>query len=167
MLMHPRTRSFAAWMAARVPTILILALLGGLAVWGARNHWRFPQLRDDGARADKHAGTEKVKVIRGSDGGGGSDSASQATRSARTEFPSAEAVRAAGIDCVTVKTRDMSQFVTANSMLDYEPYRYAQLAARAPGTVWWVEKQMGEPVRKGEVLALIDSTDVGRAKADF
>ena len=30
-----------------------------------------------------------------------------------------------------------------------------------------MEKQLGEPVKKGEVLALIDSGEVGKAKADF
>jgi membrane fusion protein, heavy metal efflux system len=33
--------------------------------------------------------------------------------------------------------------------------------------VWRVEKNFGDPVRKGEVLALIDSAEVGKAKGDF
>jgi cobalt-zinc-cadmium efflux system membrane fusion protein len=52
-------------------------------------------------------------------------------------------------------------------MLDYEPSRFAQLAPRAPGTIWKVYKQMGDRVVRGELLALIESAEVGRAKADF
>jgi cobalt-zinc-cadmium efflux system membrane fusion protein len=61
----------------------------------------------------------------------------------------------------------MTQYVTANGAIDYEPYRYAQLAPRAPGTIWKMYKVMGEAVHKGEILALIESADVGKAKADF
>jgi cobalt-zinc-cadmium efflux system membrane fusion protein len=61
----------------------------------------------------------------------------------------------------------MAQYVTANGALDYEPGRYAQLAARAPGTIWEMYKVMGEAVHQGEVLALIESAEVGKAKADL
>ena len=41
------------------------------------------------------------------------------------------------------------------------------LASRVPGTVWRVEKRVGEPVREGELLALIESAEVGRLKSDL
>jgi cobalt-zinc-cadmium efflux system membrane fusion protein len=52
-------------------------------------------------------------------------------------------------------------------MIDYDPTTYAHLATRAPGTIWRVDKQIGEPVRRGEVLALVESAEVGKVKADF
>jgi cobalt-zinc-cadmium efflux system membrane fusion protein len=61
----------------------------------------------------------------------------------------------------------MAQYVTANGMIDYEPSLYAQLGARASGSVWRVYKEIGSRLRKGDVLALIDSAEVGQAKADL
>ena len=158
-------RNVTAGAAGQVPTILTLAVLGGLAFWGARNDWRLaPQKEDDSQKEEKPAA---VKVVRPPDGAPAGEPASLARRLARIEFPSAEAVAATGIKDAPAETRPMTFYVTANGMLDYEPYRYAQLAPRAPGTIWRMDKVMGEAVRKGELLALIESADVGRAKADF
>jgi len=52
-------------------------------------------------------------------------------------------------------------------MADYEPGSYAQLTARTPGTFWRVDKEIGDSVHKGEVLALIDAAEVGRTKASL
>src|SRR5262249_52658771 len=41
------------------------------------------------------------------------------------------------------------------------------LASRVAGTVWRVERHLGDRVCKGDILALVDSADVGRAKADL
>jgi cobalt-zinc-cadmium efflux system membrane fusion protein len=154
------------WMVAQLPTAVILVLLAGLAYWGARNDWKLPRLGSKTASPDEDPKAESVRVIPTLDPTPGKP-ASPVARQARIEFPSPDTIRATGIEVATVGTRPMSQVVTANGMLDYEPYHYTQLAARAPGTVWLAEKSMGEPVRKGEVLALIESADVGRAKADF
>jgi cobalt-zinc-cadmium efflux system membrane fusion protein len=160
-------RRSAAGIVSYVPTALTLALLGGLALWGARNEWKVPSFAAKAADSETDAPASSVKVVREPAESEGGEPASLAAGRPRLEFPSAEAVRAAGIQVATARTRDMAQYVTANGMLDYQPYRYAQLASRAPGTIWQVKKEMGEPVKKGEVLALIESTEVGRAKADF
>src|SRR5260370_9815539 len=61
----------------------------------------------------------------------------------------------------------MSRYVTANGAVDYDPGRYARLTARAGGSVWRVEKEIGDQVHKGDVLALVDAAEVGQAKADL
>jgi cobalt-zinc-cadmium efflux system membrane fusion protein len=165
--MPSRIWTLGAWAASYLPTVLTLALLGGLALWGYHNDWKVPSLAAKAADPETETAAAAVKVIPEPGGSDADVSASLAVRRARLEFSSADAVRAAGIQVATARARDMVQYVTANGMLDYQPYRYAQLASRAPGTIWRVVKEMGEPVRKGEVLALIESTDVGRTKADF
>jgi len=57
--------------------------------------------------------------------------------------------------------------VTASGTIDDQPSRYARLTARATGTVWRLEKEAGDTVHKGEVVALVDAAEVGRAKAEF
>ena len=71
-------------------------------------------------------------------------------------------MRKAGIQLAPVEVKALTHHVLANGMLDYEPSGYAQLASRVPGTVWRVEKEIGDKLHKGEVLALIESSEVGR-----
>src|SRR5262249_41300455 len=82
-------------------------------------------------------------------------------------FPSAESVHKAGIQVAPALARALAQYVTAHAMLDYMPSRYVELHSPVAGRVWSVEKELGEPVTKGEALAVIDAAEVGKAKADF
>jgi cobalt-zinc-cadmium efflux system membrane fusion protein len=85
----------------------------------------------------------------------------------RVQFASAKAVEKAGVDIAVVHERPIIEAVVANGEVDYDQNRMAHLSSRVPGTVWRVEKQVGDHVRKGEVLAIIDAADVGRAKSEF
>lgn len=85
----------------------------------------------------------------------------------RIQFASLQALQKAGVDIAVVGQRPVVEAVFANGEVVYDQTRAAQLASRVAGTVWRVERQLGDPVRKGEVLALIDSSAVGRAKEEF
>lgn len=85
----------------------------------------------------------------------------------RLQFISAEAVEKAGIEIAPVWTAPMTEAIAAHAQIMYDPTRVAHLSARVPGTVWHVEKQIGDRVKRGEVLALVDAAEVGRAKAEF
>jgi multidrug efflux pump subunit AcrA (membrane-fusion protein) len=85
----------------------------------------------------------------------------------RIQFASVEAVRQAGVDVALVEMRPVEEAVSANGEITYDQTRVANLAPRAAGVVWRVEKIVGDRVRAGEVLALVDSADVGRAKTDL
>jgi cobalt-zinc-cadmium efflux system membrane fusion protein len=61
----------------------------------------------------------------------------------------------------------MTEFVAASGELTYDPTRVARLSSRVPGMVWRVDKQVGDPVKEGDVLALVDATEVGRSKAEL
>lgn len=61
----------------------------------------------------------------------------------------------------------MSEVVHASGEVLYDPTRTARVAPRASGTVWRVERQVGDRVQRGDLLALVDSAEVGRAKAEF
>jgi cobalt-zinc-cadmium efflux system membrane fusion protein len=85
----------------------------------------------------------------------------------RIQFSSAEAVTRLGIEVRPVSRTAVAETVTANGELNFDPTQVARLSSRAPGTLWRVEKQVGDKVKKGEVLALVDAADVGKAKAEF
>jgi cobalt-zinc-cadmium efflux system membrane fusion protein len=57
--------------------------------------------------------------------------------------------------------------LVCNGVVAYDERRIAQLSTRVPGSIWRVEKRLGDEVRKGDVLLVIDSQEVGRLKAEF
>src|SRR5262249_35113352 len=85
----------------------------------------------------------------------------------RIQFASKEAVEKAGIDVTTVWESPVVEGLTANGEITYDQTRIARLSARVPGSAWRVHKQAGDHVSPGELLALIDSAEVGKTKAAF
>ena len=85
----------------------------------------------------------------------------------RLQFPTAEAAQKVGIEPAAVVEGLMVEFLSANGEIGYDQTRVARLSTRTPGTAWLVLKQHGDRVQKGEVLALVDAAEVGRAKAEF
>src|SRR5262249_27793284 len=43
----------------------------------------------------------------------------------------------------------------------------ARLSSRVPGMIWRVDRQGGDAGKEGDILALVDAAEVGRAKAEF
>lgn len=85
----------------------------------------------------------------------------------RVQFSSVESVTKAGIDVDVVQERPMLDVITANGELMFDPTRVAHLSARVPGSVVVVFKTVGDDVAAGDILALIDASQVGQAKSLF
>jgi cobalt-zinc-cadmium efflux system membrane fusion protein len=85
----------------------------------------------------------------------------------RIQFASAAAVEKAGVEVEPVWTAPMAEAVGGSGEITYDPTRTARLSARVPGTVVRAYRQVGDRVRRGEVVALVDAADVGRAKSEF
>ncbi len=83
------------------------------------------------------------------------------------QFASAEALEKVGVDIAIVGEKPIVEAVTANGEIVYDETRMAHLSSRVGGTVWHVAKKVGDRVKKGDVLALVDAADVGRAKSEF
>ena len=75
----------------------------------------------------------------------------------RIQFASRGAADKAGIDIALVDRAPILETVFANGEITYDPTRVARLSSRAAGTVWRVEKNVGDAVQAGEVLALVDA----------
>lgn len=89
------------------------------------------------------------------------------THRRRIQFASLEAMKKAGVDVGLVDRQPALESVAANGTITYDQTRLASLSSRLPGTVWHVAKNVGAPVRSGEVLALVDAAEVGRAKTEL
>jgi membrane fusion protein, heavy metal efflux system len=89
------------------------------------------------------------------------------THHRRLQFASDADAEKTGIEVSAVGTGPVTEGVSAAGELGYDQTRVAHLSARSPGTVWKVFKRLGQSARAGEVLALIDAGEVGKAKAEI
>ena len=85
----------------------------------------------------------------------------------RVRVASKEAAEKLGIDVGPVWEAAMTETISASGEVSFDATRVARLAARVPGTAWRVTKQIGDPVKAGELLAVIDAAEVGKAKTEF
>jgi cobalt-zinc-cadmium efflux system membrane fusion protein len=66
-----------------------------------------------------------------------------------------------------VKPETISERIRANAETRYPPSKYARVAPRIPGVISEVKAILGEEVEAGTVLAIVESTKFGEAKAEF
>ena len=87
--------------------------------------------------------------------------------SARIVQLTAPQMQAAGITLGDVVERDVSMPVEASAQIEAPPDRVARVGSRVTGRVVQVKAGIGDQVRSGAVMAVIDSPDLARAKADY
>ncbi|MCP4716039.1 MAG: efflux RND transporter periplasmic adaptor subunit [Deltaproteobacteria bacterium] len=85
----------------------------------------------------------------------------------RVQFPSSATSKNAGIEFARAERRKVSHSISCNAEIMYDGNRYARLSSRAEGVVSRVIKDLGDPVAAGEVLAVVDSAELGTAKAEY
>ena len=166
----------------QLSSTLVLVVLGSIAVWGHITHWQIgghAHVADgahDEATADSHApaspGGEHATPPAAAAPSAPAETAPAAAAAspaapARVKFDSAEGVRRAGIQTLAVKEQTLDEYVEGVGVVGYDQTRRAQLSCRVTGVVWRVEVYLGEPVKKDAVLAIIDSSEVGRMKSEL
>lgn len=97
----------------------------------------------------------------------GKDPKTCQTHARRVQFASPESVKKAGIRLAVVREQPMASSLSVNAETNYDRTRFAQIASPVAGRVWRIEKQLGQTVKQGDVLALVESAEVGRAKAEL
>jgi len=81
------------------------------------------------------------------------------------QLKSPAVARRAGIRIEPLRTETIEQTVVCNAQVAFDGDRYAHLSSRAPGTIASVNVDLGQRVARGDVLAVVDSTELGSAKA--
>ena len=89
------------------------------------------------------------------------------TSTLRVQFLSPEIARATGFEYARVESRKITETILCNAEVVYDASLHARLSSRTPGIVQKVSKDLGEPVAAGETLAIVDSSELGTAKADY
>lgn len=154
------------YLLSLAPTLVVFLLLGVVAVWGTRTEWKFgnPFSRPGAAADAKEKGEgREAEVIPGPPATAGGCP----LNGTRVRLTSAEVVGRVGLQVAPAENRPLAAVVSAPAELSYDETRLARLSPRVPGTAVRVEKQVGDAVRKGEVVALVDAAAVGKAKSDL
>ena len=71
------------------------------------------------------------------------------------------------MDVELVDRQPVSESIAANGEITYDQTRVANLSSRAAGVIWKVRKIVGDPVRAGEILAVVDSMRIGQTKGEL
>ena len=146
--------------------LLVLTGLAGIGWWGHISHWSLGNGASSGNIS--HASSHQPPMTTSDSDEIADDKPASLVVPASLPpiaFHSAAAAQQCGIECGTAESRPLKHFVTANGVIDYDQTRMAQLSARVSGVVWRVEKHLGNAVKAGEVLAIVDSAEIGQAKA--
>lgn len=77
------------------------------------------------------------------------------------------AAEESGLESAPVKSQAVSERLEANAETMYPPSAYARVAPLIAGIVREVPAQLGQEVEAGAVLAVIESTQMGQAKAQY
>ena len=85
----------------------------------------------------------------------------------RIQFVSRDVADKAGLDIALVDRGRMMEAVAVTGEVIYDPTRVARLSSRASGSAWHVECHVGDSVATGDILALVDAAEVGRAKSEL
>jgi cobalt-zinc-cadmium efflux system membrane fusion protein len=79
----------------------------------------------------------------------------------------AEQVLSAGIQLASAEERTQSTPIQATAKIEPSADGEARVGPRIAGRIVALRAQAGDPVRTGQILAVIDSPELGRARADF
>ena len=170
--MSPRSKraritrvELVAALASWALSIVTTAALAAVGWFGHATHWTFG-LAGHGGHADGHGTAAHAAPDHGAAAETG-HTEPPAREADAVHFKSKEAMERTGIELVPVEERPVVSELVASGVVHYDQRRIAQLSARVPGSVWRVEKHLGDTVEKGDVLLVIESREVGSLKAEF
>lgn len=144
----------------------ILAALLAVGWFGHQTHWTFQHASDHGSptsHAKVHASELKpsdTTTAKKLESEGSSESWN-------IDFPSERSLEISGIGTTPLELKPIVQRVRTTGVIAYDDRLTASLSARTTGTVWQVCKHVGETIRKGDVLVIVDAAEVGRHKSEF
>lgn len=85
----------------------------------------------------------------------------------RIQFTSQEAFVKSGIEVTRVTQAPVAEAASGYAEVKYEPTKLARVTTPVEGKLWRITKEIGQPVKKGEVVALVEAIEIGKAKTDL
>lgn len=78
-----------------------------------------------------------------------------------------ERLKMLNIRVETARRGKLPQVIAATAVIEVNPYRLAHISPRIPGRIVAIYAKLGDEVKKGQKLALLDSLELGEAKAQY
>lgn len=141
----------------------ILAALVAVGWFGHQTHWTF-RPANHGAHGEHAGGANEAHAAEVT---ANKIDAQGDANEWKITFPSEHSLEVSGIATTTVQQKPMAERIQTTGVITYDERTSASLSARTTGTVWQVCKHVGEPIKKGDVLVVIDAADVGQSKSEF
>jgi cobalt-zinc-cadmium efflux system membrane fusion protein len=85
----------------------------------------------------------------------------------RIQFASLDAYERAAVEVAPSFQGRIAETSAVHGEITHDPGRVAHVSSRAPGSVFKVFQHLGDTIREGDLLALVDSAAVGLAKAEY
>ncbi len=193
--MNSRKDSFLKSLFAYVPRAFVLLALAGIGLLGNHYNWKLPRASAvwsgaETAREDwceEHGVPESTCTICHPElvvkpwASPSVTPSAQVTQDAvrtekdplkcqihtlRVEFASSEAIEKAGLTTQPAAERPMAETVEAYAEIEFDPTRVAKLSSRAQGALWRIEKGLGQSVRKGETVFILEAAEAGKARME-
>jgi cobalt-zinc-cadmium efflux system membrane fusion protein len=139
--------------------IFIWTSFGAIAFWGHSTHWTFV------FDAHSHSPHEVAAAFAGNEIQLASLAAKN--KSGLIQWGSLQELKKSGIELGEASKTSVQETISALASVAYNGQRCAQLSSRTTGHVWQVYVRPGQTVKRGEVLAIVDSHIVGEAKSDW
>lgn len=80
---------------------------------------------------------------------------------------SADEIKKAGITLKNLKLEDRPEYVSVTATIQPNRNKLAYISPRIPGRIVKVGVEVGDAVRKGQVLAVLDSVELGEARSAY
>ena len=80
---------------------------------------------------------------------------------------SAEEIRTAGIQFAPLELRDKAEQVIVTATIQANQDKLAHVGPRVPGRIVKVRANLGDRVKRGQTLAMLDSLDLGEARSAY
>ena len=193
----PPRQATTGRLARLLPPVLVLGALAALAYWGHLTDWRFtskpmtraavssarslqweqgpvvdgcalhglptcPICSPETAETNNPPPTRKAPVARSA-----ARPPAALRRPASLILASAQEAENLGIAVEPAWPADLAESIDAPGELQLDPRLVARIAARVGGTAMVVKARRGDEVKQGQLLAVIDSVEVGRLKAEW
>ncbi len=160
-----RIRQVFQFALESIPTLFILAILLGIGFWGTRTEWTFKYSFSNNEEAKKQESQKANKASLWKSEPG--PEKNNPFEKALILAPNNDAVNLAELQFQTLTEQPFIKSISSTGYIEFDNSRKGNISSKAPGVVAKIFKKQGDKVLKGQTIALIDSTDVGKAKTDF
>ncbi|MGE5699846.1 MAG: efflux RND transporter periplasmic adaptor subunit [Deltaproteobacteria bacterium] len=137
-----------------IVSIAVAVVVGGAFVY------RFSQIATGGKRATE----ERTAAVDAGKSSGGMEAGDKQPRGVRLK-PEIPQNRAVVVE--TAKKMTMGGLIAATGKVESNADRTAHVSPRIPGKIVWVGASLGDTVVSGQVLARLDSVELGEALSEY